>query len=322
MNEAEERLRIYRALTTNPEWVEILQDALAIQEKEEAEHAQRLSWLGFEWFEVHANPQTLKKMVTSKLLNITFSSHSATHYKIADPDLVREAIQAMSEPTAQPEREIPADLFDSIVGYPDVKTLIRYALEAEKPAHLLLSGPPASAKTMFLLELRRLPQSYYALATTLTAAGLTDILFVYEPRFILIDEVERLAPEHIGVLNSLMATGIVSETKHGKTRELELDTRVFAAGIRVEKLPQDLLSRFTRLHFAPYTEQEFIEVSQRVLTTRENTSLENAEYIARALWQTHGQDADVRQCVQIARLSRGDRQRIDEVLVALRKYGR
>ena len=132
---------------------------------------------------------------------------------------------------------------------------------------------------------------------------------------------ERLAPEHIGVLNSLMATGIVSETKHGKTRELELDTRVFAAGIRVEKLPQDLLSRFTKLHFAPYMEQEFIEVSQRVLTTRENTSLENAEYIARVLWQVHGQNADIRQGVSIARLSRGDRQRIDEVLVVLRKYG-
>jgi len=321
MNETEKRLRIYRALTTNPEWVEILQDALAVQKREEAEQVARgYSWLGFEWFEVHANPQTLKKMVTSKLLNVTFSSHSATHYKVADPTLVREAIQAMSEPISPPQREMPADLFDSIVGYPDVKTLVRYTLEAEKPAHLLLSGPPASAKTMFLLELRRLPHSYYGLAATLTAAGLADILFVYEPRFILIDEVECLAPEHIGVLNSLMATGIVSETKHGKTRELELDTRVFAAGIKVEKLPQDLLSRFTKLHFSPYTEQEFIEVSQRVLTSRENTSLENAKYIARALWQLHGQNADVRQCVQIARLSRGDRQRIDEVLVALRKY--
>ncbi len=185
---------------------------------------------------------------------------------------MREAIQAISEPVPFVEREMPADLFDSIVGYSDVKTLVRYALEAEKPAHLLLSGPPASVKTMFLLELHRLPQSYYALATTLTAAGLADILFVYEPRFILIDEVERLAPEHIGVLNSLMVTGIVCETKHGKTRELELDTRVFAAGIKVEKLPEDLLSRFTKLHFVPYTEQEFIEVSQRVLTTRENGS--------------------------------------------------
>jgi len=36
MNETEKRLRIYRELTTNPEWVEILQDALALQEKEEA----------------------------------------------------------------------------------------------------------------------------------------------------------------------------------------------------------------------------------------------------------------------------------------------
>ncbi|MBA7564262.1 hypothetical protein ES708_05924 [subsurface metagenome] len=145
MNETEKRLRIYRALTANPEWVEILRDALSLQEREEAEYAAReYSWLGFEWFEVHANPQTLKKMVTSKVLNITFSSHSATHYKIADPELVREAIQAVSEPAPLVEREMPADLFDSIVGYPDVKTLVRYALEAEKPAHLLLSGPPSS----------------------------------------------------------------------------------------------------------------------------------------------------------------------------------
>lgn len=322
MNETEKRLRIYRALSANPEWIEILQDALAIQEKGEAEKVGGGFWLGFEWFDVHANPQTLKKMVTSKLLDVTFSSHSSTNYRIADPDLVRETIQTLSEPASQPEHEVPSDLFDSIVGYADVKALVRYALEAEKPAHLLLSGPPASAKTMFLLELRRLPQSYYALAATLTAAGLADILFVYEPRFILIDEVERLAPEHIGVLNSLMATGIVSETKHGKTRELELDTRVFAAGIRVEKLPQDLLSRFTKLHFDPYTEREFIEVSQKVLTSRENTSREDAEYIAKSLWQLHGKNADIRQCVQIARLSQGARQRIDEVLTALRKYGR
>ncbi len=322
MNEIEKRFRIYRALATNPEWAEVIEDALALQVKEEANQtAKGSSWLGFEWFEVHASPQTLKKMVTLKVLDITFSSHSATHYKIADTELVREIIATMSETVSQPKREMPGDLFDSIVGYPDVKKLVRYALEAERPAHLLFSGPPASAKTMFLLELRRLPQSYYALAATLTASGLADILFVYEPRYILIDEVERLNPEHIGVLNSLMATGIVSETKHGKTRELELDTRVFAAGIMVEKLPQDLLSRFTKLHFSPYSEREFIEVTQKVLTTRENTTMDNAEYIARELWQLHEKDADVRQAVQIARLSRGDRQRVDEVLMALRKYG-
>jgi Holliday junction DNA helicase RuvB len=322
VDDTEKRLRIYRAITSNPEWVDILQDALALQEKKEAEYVtSEYPWLGFEWFEVHADPQTLKKMVTSRILNITFSSRTSTHYKVADPDLVREAIQALCEPAAQPESEVPGDLFDSIVGYTDVKRLIRYALEAERPTHLLLSGPPASAKTMFLLELRRLPYSYYALAATLTASGLADILFVYKPKFILIDEIERLSSEHIGVLNSLMATGIVSETKYGKTRQVELDTRAFAAGIKVEKLPQDLLSRFTKLHFPPYTEQEFIEVSLKVLTLRENTSAEDAAYIAKSLWRLHGQDSDIRQCVQIARLSQGDRRKIDEVLAVLKKYG-
>jgi hypothetical protein len=98
MNEREKRLRIYRAISANPEWVEILQDALALQEKEEEQEAKGHLWLGFEWFDIHTNPQTLKKMVTSKLLNVTFSSHSSTNYKIADAVLVGEAIQAISEP--------------------------------------------------------------------------------------------------------------------------------------------------------------------------------------------------------------------------------
>lgn len=109
---------------TNPEWVEILQDALPLQEKEE--RRQTGIWLGFEWFEVQANPQTLKKMVTLKLLDITFSSHSSTHYKVADPALVREAILVISEPASEPQHEMPADIFESIVGYPDVQTLLDY----------------------------------------------------------------------------------------------------------------------------------------------------------------------------------------------------
>ncbi len=297
---------------------------LNISEYEQAHDSKDFS-LGWSWSDVRVAPATLNNLLLKGLIEEKYHSNSSRGLLLTD--LGREQAKLLVEPTetyAKPQGKtltLPDEMFEDVIGHDDIKELLTAVLLAEKPVHVLLAGPPALAKTMFLLELRRLPQSYYALAATLTAAGLADILFVYEPRFILIDEVERLAPEHIGVLNSLMATGIVSETKHGKTRELELNTRIFAAGIKVEKLPQDLLSRFTKLHFAAYTEQEFIEVSQRVLTARENTSMDNAEYIAGALWQTHGQNADVRQCVSIARLSRGDRQRIDEVLVALRKYG-
>jgi len=41
-------------------------------------------------------------------------------------------------------------LFTEIIGYNDVKRLVRMALDSDEQSHILLSGPPASAKTMFL----------------------------------------------------------------------------------------------------------------------------------------------------------------------------
>ena len=143
MNETEKRLRIYRAISANPQWVEILQDALAIQERGEAEKAEGSFWLGFQWFNVHASSPTLKKMVTTKLLDVTFSSNKSTHYRVADPALVKEAIQAILEPASEPQHETPADLFDSIVGYSYVKTIVRYALEADKHIkHIIVITQP------------------------------------------------------------------------------------------------------------------------------------------------------------------------------------
>ena len=55
--------------------------------------------------------------MTAKLLDVTFSSRSSTHYKVADPELVKEAIKAISEPPTQPQHEMPVDLFfGSIIG--------------------------------------------------------------------------------------------------------------------------------------------------------------------------------------------------------------
>jgi predicted ATPase with chaperone activity len=41
-------------------------------------------------------------------------------------------------------------LFDDIVGFEDVKDLFKMAIQAERPVHLLLCGPPASAKSLFM----------------------------------------------------------------------------------------------------------------------------------------------------------------------------
>ena len=43
-------------------------------------------------------------------------------------------------------------LFDNIVGYDDIKTLFNLSFSSEKPVHILLVGPPASAKTLFYVR--------------------------------------------------------------------------------------------------------------------------------------------------------------------------
>jgi hypothetical protein len=42
-------------------------------------------------------------------------------------------------------------LFDDICGFDDVKDLFKMAIQAERPVHLLLCGPPASAKSLFMV---------------------------------------------------------------------------------------------------------------------------------------------------------------------------
>jgi len=56
----------------------------------------------------------------------------------------------------------------------------------------------------------------------------------------------------------------------------------------------ELRSQFTELHHTSYSEQELIEVSPRTLTIKDNSSLDNAEYTARTLWQFYEQDANIR----------------------------
>jgi len=312
VNDTEERLRIYRLLSQNPEWVDTLEEALAIEGQGKED---------WQWYEVHTPKLTLYKMVEAKILDISCSTRTATYFKIREPEMVKEAIKALKEPLAIPEeREIPKDLFKDIVGYDNIKTLIRYGIESEKPTHFLLSGVPASAKTLFLLDLGRLPNSFYCLAPTLTEAGLSDLLFTYQPQFLLIDEIDRLSGQNLGVLNSLMQTGIISETKFKKTRMIDLGTKVFAAGIRVERLPSDLLSRFVKLKFKPYTEKEFTDVTTSVLS-REGINYVNAAYIAKAVWDMKQVLSDVRLCVSIARLAGNDTSKISEVVRTLRQYG-
>ncbi|MDQ5860154.1 MAG: ATP-binding protein, partial [Thermoproteota archaeon] len=103
-------------------------------------------------------------------------------------------------------------LFDSIVGYSDVKRLFQLSLSSEKPVHLLLVGPPASAKTLFMMECMKLERSYFTLGSHSTKSGMLDYLFDKRPRYLIVDEIEHMPMKDQTALLSLMETGILAET--------------------------------------------------------------------------------------------------------------
>ncbi|MDR4510453.1 MAG: ATP-binding protein [Nitrososphaeraceae archaeon] len=193
-------------------------------------------------------------------------------------------------------------LFGDIVGYTDIKQIFKMSLESDKPVHILLVGPPASAKTLFMLECIKLERSFFTLGSHSTKAGMIDYLFENRPRYLLIDEIEYMPYRDQSVLLSLMETGILTETKSQKTKKTLLKTWVFATCNNKDKLLTPILSRFMIFHLKPYKRSKFIEISNCILV-RNGTSFEMANIISELVWDKL-RSKDIRDTVKIAKLAK------------------
>jgi hypothetical protein len=80
--------------------------------------------------------------------------------------------------------------FEEIIGFEHMKRLFRMALNSDSVVHILLVGPSASAKTMFLTSLKN---SYFTDGTNCAKAGMIDYLFENRPRYLLLDEIDKMA---------------------------------------------------------------------------------------------------------------------------------
>ena len=188
--------------------------------------------------------------------------------------------------------------FDEIIGYEHIKRLFGLALTSHEPIHVLLSGPPASAKTMFLMSFRQhLKNSYFVDGGNTTKAGIIDYLFKNRPRYLLADEIDKMSPRDQTFLLNLMETGIITEIKYGKTREAEIKTFVFATCNDPRKLSSPLQSTFFIIELESYTYEEFYEITLHLL------DMDFARIIGDAVWNT---SRNLRDCVRIGKLARSE----------------
>ncbi|WP_324664292.1 hypothetical protein VLL09_04935 [Dehalococcoides mccartyi] len=198
--------------------------------------------------------------------------------------------------------KIPEDMFDVVVGHERLKKLFTLSLQAPEPVHILLAGPPATAKSIFLMELERLPRSRYALGGTSSKAGIVDFIIEQRPRYLILDELEKMDMKDFSALLSLMADGVVTRLKKGMTEKVKVKTWVFAAVNREENLPPELKSRFLIRRLTAYNEQDYKEVVRSVLVKREHETETIANEIADRMASL---SRDVRDAVKVARLHKG-----------------
>jgi len=155
--------------------------------------------------------------------------------------------------------------------------------------HILLVGPPASAKTMFLTSLMHdVKDTYY--------------LFTNNTRYLLVDEIDKMSPKDQTFLLNLMETGIVTETKYGKTRTKHIQISVFATSNDVRRISVPLQSRFFIVKLEAYTYEQLCEITKQVLL-RHNVDGGHASVIAGAVWNN---SRDIRDCVKIGKLVRSE----------------
>ena len=261
--------------------------------------------IGWSWRHVRVWPATLSRLFKDGYLENVFRSNSYTGYRLTE--LGRAIVSSSqqedaAEPDTTQQLDIAENIFDDIIGHDDEKELLRACLLAEKPVHVLLAGPPALAKSLFLWDIERAAgeRAIWLIGSATSKAGLWDIVADRQPQILLIDELDKMNAADTAALLSMMEGGRLVRAKRGRELNLKNQLTVVAASNRLRLLSPELKSRFAIRTLSAYSREDFLIVVRGVLVSRENLNPETADAIAREL---DGRTQDVRDAIRTARLT-------------------
>jgi replication-associated recombination protein RarA len=204
--------------------------------------------------------------------------------------------------TPEPEavRERALRVFSKIEGLDDIKEMMLRALESSERAHTLLTGPPASAKSLFMLQIEKYMRSkvYFAEGASTTKAGIQRFIAENQDKeIIIIDEIDKMPLQHQEGLLTMMERGEFTTTKVRNTKTVRANMVIFATSNSTERLSKPLLSRFTVFEIPEYSYPEFEAISVRIIKKLpQNVVIQ----IVSSIWKTGSRD--IRDVLKIAKL--------------------
>jgi len=261
--------------------------------------------IGWSWRHVRIWPATLSRLFKDGYLENVFRSNSYTGYRLSELGSAMIAAEQNGDTHQKPQGQklaLPDDLFSDIIGHDEIKELLRACLLSEKPVHVLLAGPPALAKTLFLWDIERAAgeKGIWLVGSATSKAGLWDLVAERQPQILLIDELDKMNAADTAALLSMMEGGRLVRAKKGRELNLSNELRVVAATNRLNTLSPELKSRFAIRRLTAYSRSEYLTVIKGVLAKREGLGQEIADEIARRL---DGISQDVRDAIRVARLA-------------------
>ena len=261
--------------------------------------------LGWRSRDVGVWPGNLTALRMKGYIEDTYESNSYHGYKLTEAARALITGSGLPSPVGASQGqklELPEDIFEDIIGHPEVKDLLRASLLAEKPVHVLLAGPPALAKTLFLWDIERAAseRAIWLVGSATSKAGLWDLVAEKQPKVVLIDELSTMNAADTAALLSIMEGGRLVRAKKGRELDTRVEIRVVAATNRLYGLSPELLSRFAVRKIEAYSRVDYQKVVKGVLVRRENIESELANEIAQRL---DGRSQDVRDSVRVARLA-------------------
>jgi Holliday junction DNA helicase RuvB len=282
--------------------IELLCEIAKFEASVDMEKEYRIGW---SWRHVRIWPATLSRLFKDGYLENVFRSNSFTGYRLTElgKKLAEGAKEEVLNATTPDEKlGLSENLFEDIIGHDEVKELLRASLMAKKPVHVLLTGPPALAKTLFLWDIEQAggEKAIWLVGSATSKAGLWDLIAERHPQILLIDELDKMNAADMAALLTMMEGGRLVRVKKGRELDLHNPLWVIAASNRMDILSPELRSRFAIRRLNPYDRAEFLTVVKGVLVRRESLSPELADEIAQNL---DGRSQDVRDAIRVARLA-------------------
>ena len=197
-------------------------------------------------------------------------------------------------------RERALNIFSQIEGLDDIKEMLLRALESPERAHTLLTGPPACAKSLFMLEIENGMQFevYYTEGAATTKAGLQKFIAENQHKeIIIIDEIDKMPTQHQEGLLTMMERGEFTTIKVRNTQTVKANTVIFATSNSTERLSKPLLSRFTVFEIPEYTYKVFEAISLMIIKKLPQNIIVQ---LASSVWKTGSKD--IRDVLKIAKL--------------------